>query len=147
MHCLNHLSFCALQPADGQTRVWKCHFRRSRDFTENAISDDLETSMFQNFSARRQPCWPQNISKSSPQKKHNLLLKNGSRLKCLKISLVNIKNLLASHERVSERVSVDGVRKRCQMFPLQGQQFNSLNSIYLPPGTYSFIKWKECELY
>jgi hypothetical protein len=45
-----------------------------------------------------------------------------------------------SLDSIVERVSVDGVRKRCQMFPLQGQQFNPLNSIYLPPGTYSFIK-------
>jgi hypothetical protein len=87
---------------------------------ENAISDDLETSKFKNFSTQPQPCkilqnvtpkckyiksWSQNIlhpskifwnvhpwtqnflTSSSPQKKLNLLLKNGSSLKCLKISL------------------------------------------------------------
>jgi hypothetical protein len=88
--------------------------------SENAITNDLETSKFQNFSARRQAWWrlvelpllhckhiksrprnnlhpskifcnvrpwAQNILSSSPQKKFNLLLRNGSTLKCLKISL------------------------------------------------------------
>ena len=56
----------------------------------------LETSKFQNVSARYQPCkhiksGSRNILTSSSQKKLNLLLKNGSRLKCLKISLVCVK--------------------------------------------------------
>jgi hypothetical protein len=36
IHCLNQLPFCAIQPADGQTKVWKCHFRRSRDLAPTA---------------------------------------------------------------------------------------------------------------
>ena len=49
----------------------------------NAISDDLETSKFQ----RGADPWTQNILASYTPRKLNFLLKNGSRLKCLKIFL------------------------------------------------------------
>ena len=48
-----------------------------------AISGDLETSKFQ----RGTDPWTQNILASYTPRKLNLLLKNGSRLKCLKIFL------------------------------------------------------------
>ena len=72
VHYLNQFPQCDLQPADCQTRLCKCYFRRSRDFKVSKGCRPLNTKYLASYTPR----------------KLNLLLKNGSRLKCLKISLL-----------------------------------------------------------
>ena len=77
VHYLNQLRQCDLKPADCQTRFCKCYFRRSRDFKVSKGRQPLNTKYF---------------SILHPPPRLNLLLKNGSRLKCLKISLLSLQD-------------------------------------------------------